>query len=111
VKLLFHNDPPELTRQLAPIGRDLPAPGRSVVIQNNAQAGLLHLFANDRWQTASNNSGGVQLRITRLAKPERDVPVWTLQTCGGWSRRRAEVGSSSGAVEGLPAQLKVRRQP
>ena len=92
VTLLFHNDPPKLTRQLAPVGRDLPAPGRSVVIQNDEQAGLLHLFANDWWQTASNNSGGVQLRITRLAALERDVPVWTLQKGGGWARHEAGEG-------------------
>ncbi len=111
VKLLFHNDPPELTRLLAPIGRDLAAPGQSVVIQNEAQGGLLHLFANDWWQTASNNSGGVQLRITRLAGPERDVPVWTLLACGGWSRRQAEVEAGSGAVDEVPDQARVRRQP
>ena len=86
VKLLFHNDPRKLTRQLAAIGHDLTEPGASILIRNDAPAGLLYLFANDWWQTASNNSGGVQLSIARLAVAGEDAPLWTLQADGGWNR-------------------------
>jgi hypothetical protein len=43
----FANDPLELTKQLAPIGQDLAAPGLSVIRRNDAASGLLYLFAND----------------------------------------------------------------
>ncbi len=99
VKRLFHNDPPELTRLLAPIGRDLAVPGWSVVTQNQAQAGLLHLFANDWRQTDSNNSGGVQLRITRLATPDSGVPAGRCGCAADGAGRRAERGSGSGRTE------------
>lgn len=89
VKLLFHNDPPGLTRLLAPIGWDLAVPGWS----NGVQASLPHLFANELFandwrQMASDNSGGVQLRITRLATPDPGVPAWMLRACSGWSRQQ-----------------------
>ncbi len=87
IRLLFHNDPPQLTRQLAAIGQDLTAPGSSILIRNDAPAGLLHLFANDWWQTASNNSGGISLRIAHAAGAAGDdAPLWTLRPDGGWNR-------------------------
>lgn len=86
VPLLFHNDPLELTRQLAPLGSDLSRPGNEVVLQNEAPAGLLYFFANDWWQTASNNSGGVRLRLGRIDAPEPTIPLWNLQSDGEWSR-------------------------
>src|SRR3546814_18066168 len=61
VKLLFVSDPVELLEQVAFFGRDLERLGDSVWIRNEAHGGLLYLFANDRWQTASNNSGGLHL--------------------------------------------------
>ena len=79
VKLLFVSDPEELTGQLAPIGRDLHAPGDAVVLRNDAHGGLLYLFANDWWQTASNNSGGIRLRIERLRETDPTTPAWLLQ--------------------------------
>jgi hypothetical protein len=86
LRILFRNDPIELTRQVAAIGRDLPWPGRSIALRNDAPAGLLYLFANDWWQTASNNSGGLQLRIERLDEPDIAIPLWTTRACGSWVR-------------------------
>ena len=91
VPLLFHNDPRELTCQLAPIGQDLGGAGASVLMRNEASAGLLYLFANDWWQTASNNSGGVRLFIENVTtsatgSPTADMPLWTLQANGDWNR-------------------------
>jgi|GEM_PF-103535 len=79
VKFLFVSDPEELTGQLAPIGRDLHAPGDAVILRNEAHGGLLYLFANDWWQTASNNSGGIRLRIERLRETDPATPAWLLQ--------------------------------
>lgn len=81
--LLFGNDPPELRSQLAPIGPALVGEGAAVLLQSHAPGGLLHLFANDWWQTASNNSGGLKLRIERVAE---GVPTLTLNANGTWER-------------------------
>jgi hypothetical protein len=86
LRILFSNDPVELTRQIAAIGQDLPMPGCSVMLRNEAPAGLLYLFANDWWQTASNNSGGLQLRIARLDEADPAVPLWTALAKGCWTR-------------------------
>lgn len=85
IRLLLFNDPPELQRQLASFGRDLSAPSKSITLRSQAPAGLLHLYANDWWQTASNNSGAVRLRIARAAAGG-GAPAWTLDRHGGWSR-------------------------
>ena len=79
--LFFGNDPDELKSQLAPIGAAMAQPG-GVVLQSRAPAGLLHLFANDWWQTASNNSGGLKLKIERLSD---GVPTLLLDECGSWT--------------------------
>ncbi len=94
VELLFHNDPWELTRQLAAIGQDLATPDMSVLIHNEAPAGVMYLFANDWWQTASNNSGGAWLRIAHVTAAEEGPPLWTLRVDGGWSRDGQCVGDS-----------------
>jgi hypothetical protein len=85
LKLLFVNDPPELRRQLASFGRDLTRPGARVFVVSEAPAGLLHMFANDWWQTASNNSGAIRLRLRRVLDPEDGVPVWRLRESGVWN--------------------------
>ncbi|MBN9562251.1 MAG: DUF2235 domain-containing protein [Alphaproteobacteria bacterium] len=85
-RILFGKDPIELTRQVAAIGQDLAWPGSSIMLRNDAPAGLLYLFANDWWQTASNNSGGLQLRIERLDEPDATLPLWTTRACGSWVR-------------------------
>ena len=75
---LFVRDPWELRQQVAPVGCDLKVRGDSVVIQNNGADGLLHVFANDAWMTAANNSGGLEMSIERL--PANSVvgePIWT----------------------------------
>lgn len=79
-KYFFVTDPRELVGQLAPIGADLTEPGRSVRLRNEAQSGLLYLFANDWWQTAGNNSGGIALRLDRLAADDAagPDPLWVL---------------------------------
>ena len=84
--LLFHNDPAALTRQLAPLGADLARPGDAILLRNEAPSGLLYLFANDWWQTASNNGGGVQLELARVEPGEARLPMWTLRMDGGWVR-------------------------
>lgn len=89
VRMLFRNDPAELTRQLAPIGGDLSKSGDTVLLQNDAPAGLLYFFANDWWQTASNNSGGVRLRLARIALPSPAAPLWNLKPDGSWCRSAA----------------------
>ena len=82
IKMLVGNDPEELKSQLAAIGRDLLRP-EGVVFRSDAPAGLLHLFANDWWQTASNNSGGLRLEIERIADGRA---LWVLGAEGAWSR-------------------------
>lgn len=101
VKLLFGNDPRELTHQLAALGRDLAKPGMSITIRNNAPAGLLHMFANDWWQTASNNSGGVRLSIKRVIEPNQDIPLWELRAKEGWSRNGREASNARGETVGV----------
>ncbi len=86
LRILLVRDPDELTCQLAPIGRDLGRKNAAVLIRNEAQSGLLYLFANDWWQAASNNSGGLQLRIERVAGDAEASPVWTLDPAGRWQR-------------------------
>jgi hypothetical protein len=89
VRLLFVNDPPELRAQLASFGRDLARPGASVFVTSDAPAGLLHLFANDWWQTASNNSGAIRMRLSRVAAAAPGAPLWTLGANGVWAPPKA----------------------
>src|SRR5438105_4793029 len=51
---------------------------------------VLYLFANDWWQTANNNSGGVRLSIERITAVEGSAPLWTLQAQAGKGWIRAE---------------------
>lgn len=85
IKLLFHNDPQKLTKQLAPIGKNLGWPNDSIILYSKAPAGMLYMFANDWWQTASNNSGGIRIRITRIEKVNHALPIWILNEDGTWS--------------------------
>jgi hypothetical protein len=103
VTLLFHNDPPQLTRQLAAIGQDLTEPGASIFLRNEAQAGLLYLFANDWWQTASNNSGGVALQLLRTDEEANGVPLWILRAGGSWIRR-VSVASITRSASSHPSE-------
>ncbi|WP_180982467.1 DUF2235 domain-containing protein [Methylocella silvestris] len=90
LKFLFYSAPKELLDQIAMLGCDLHRPGDGVCLVNEAPGGLLHMFANDWWQTSSNNSGGPRLRVTRLAHPDEGAPIWTLEASGSaWSRRTA----------------------
>jgi hypothetical protein len=63
---LVRREPRLLLNQVAPIGRSLAAPGASLLIRSERPAGLLYLFANDLWQTFLNNSGEIELELTRL---------------------------------------------
>lgn len=88
LRYLGRSAPSELQRQLASIGRSLRQPGDALCLINQAPSGMLHLFANDWWQTATNNSGGPALRITRIDKPLGGLPTWTLARDGedfAWS--------------------------
>ncbi|HVY15498.1 MAG TPA: DUF2235 domain-containing protein [Rhodopila sp.] len=82
LRYLFTSAPAELQHQIARIGRHLGTPGASICLTSAAPSGLLHLFANDWWQTASNNSGGPRLRITRIDGAEPDAPLWSLSESG-----------------------------
>lgn len=87
LRLLFMNDPVELRQQLAPLGRDLPTPGATVFIRSDAPSGLLHLFANDHWHAAGDNSGGIRLQITRVRQTrpgQITKPCWRLKDDGIW---------------------------
>jgi hypothetical protein len=85
---LFVRDPRELRQQIAPVGRDLKNRGDSVVIQNNGEDCLLHLFANDAWMTAANNSGGLEMTLQRLTADEpAQGPVWTFASRRSRGRR------------------------
>ena len=86
LRILLVRDPDELTSQLAAIGQDLGRQHASVLIRNEAESGLLHVFANDWWQAASNNSGSLQLRIERVEGHVDAAPVWTLDPAGRWQR-------------------------
>ncbi|HYF07772.1 MAG TPA: DUF2235 domain-containing protein [Acetobacteraceae bacterium] len=83
-RYLAVSDPVELQCQVAPIGalfkeRGEGEPGRRVVIiRNDAGAGLLHLFANDTWATAANNSGSVTLSIRRVEEGTPDFVLTPL---------------------------------
>lgn len=82
---LFLRDPEPLLDQVAPIGRTLTAVGSSVLIRSERPAGLLYLFANDLWQTYLNNSGELELELTRLdGKPEPGEATWLLPVAGPW---------------------------
>ena len=60
---------------------------------------LLHLFANDAWMTAANNSGGLEMTLQRLPADEpAQGPVWTFA-----SRR------SKGGREWIPANTEQWR--
>lgn len=92
-RYLFLRDPWELREQIAPVGRDLAMRGSSVVIQHDGEDGMLHLFANDAWMTAANNSGGLEMAIERLpAEATVDGPVW----------RFAAASSSEGSDDDPP---------
>jgi hypothetical protein len=76
---LFVRDPRELRQQVAPVGRDLKVQRDSIVIQNNGGDGLLYVFANDTWMTASDNSGALEMAIARVPSDEAtNEPIWTL---------------------------------
>ncbi len=80
--LIFCNRPPELINQLARIGQHLNKPGDCLFIENKAASGLLYLFANDWWQTAGNNSGGLHLRIARIDELTAGHPRWIIDDKG-----------------------------
>jgi uncharacterized protein (DUF2235 family) len=86
LRYLYVQDPKELVQQIAPIGRDLSAPGDAVWLHNGAASGLLYLFANDLWLTAGNNAGAVHLRIEHAQRPTNGEPCWSLGKDGYWQR-------------------------
>jgi hypothetical protein len=79
IPFLLWSAPKELLSQIARIGSDFEQPNDSIVLTSQAPCGLLHLFANDWWQTSANNSGGPRLRITRVDAPVAGKPLWSLQ--------------------------------
>ncbi|MBR0664343.1 DUF2235 domain-containing protein [Roseomonas hellenica] len=82
---LFLRDPRLLLNQVAPLGSSLMQPGDSLLIRSERPAGLLYLFANDLWQTYANNSGELELELTRLeADPASQEPLWLLPRSGRW---------------------------
>lgn len=84
-RLLFVNTPKRLICTTAAFGTHLRAPNDSICLTSAAPSGLLHLFANDWWQTASNNSGALHLRLRRLLPTEAPLhPHWQLTAAGTW---------------------------
>jgi uncharacterized protein (DUF2235 family) len=82
---LFIRDPKLLLGQIAPVGQSLTTMGSSVLIRSERPAGMLYLFANDLWQTYLNNSGELELELTRLdQEPEQGEATWTLPVTGPW---------------------------
>jgi hypothetical protein len=82
---LLNRDPRLLLNQLAPIGQSLKIKGSSVLIRSDRPEGLLYLFANDLWQTYLNNSGELELELTRLnQEPEPGEATWLLPVAGPW---------------------------
>jgi hypothetical protein len=82
---LFRRDPRLLLNQLAPLGQSLPVYGSSILIRSERPAGMLYLFANDLWQTYLNNSGELEMELTRLdGEPGSEEAVWVLPKAGPW---------------------------
>ncbi|MBL6080319.1 DUF2235 domain-containing protein [Belnapia sp. T18] len=82
---LLKRDPRLLLNQLAPLGQSLAMQGSSVLIRSERPAGMLYLFANDLWQTYLNNSGELELELTRLdGEPRTEEAVWVLPKAGPW---------------------------
>ncbi len=87
LRYLFRRGPWLLLSEVAPLGENLAAPGATLLLRSDRADGMLHLFANDLWQTARNNSGALDLSIERLAgDPGGAEPLWHLPGRGGWSR-------------------------
>jgi uncharacterized protein (DUF2235 family) len=82
---LFKRDPRLLLNQIAPVGVSLKSKGNSVLIRSCRPAGMLYLFANDLWQTYSNNTGELELELTRLnGEAKSSEAVWVLPWTGRW---------------------------
>jgi hypothetical protein len=82
---LFVRDPEPLLEQVAPIGQSLTTKGGSVLIRSERPAGMLYLFGNDLWQTYLNNSGELELELTRLDRvPGPGEVTWVLPIAGPW---------------------------
>lgn len=60
LRVLLLEDPPELVRELIPIGAVPSAPFSAT------QTGLLWVFANDWWKFYENNTGALRLTVRRL---------------------------------------------
>ena len=82
---LFRRDPRMLLNQVGALGSSLRQPGDTILIASGRPPGLLHLFANDLWQTYANNTGAIALELTRLtADPGGAEPLWMLPAAGPW---------------------------
>lgn len=64
LRFLFLADPPELTRQLVPVGRKLK--DGTVRLRMEAENGMLYAFANDAWLFYENNSGAIVVDVERV---------------------------------------------
>lgn len=87
LKYLLVRDPRELTRTLAPLGRHLEKSGDAVFLRSEAPSGMFYCFANDVWLTYANNTGSIELDITRIGPSELPGtgPVITISPDGGVS--------------------------
>ena len=82
LQFLFVRDPPQLRRQVVPLGRGMAAQPRPFVwLTHQGEPGLLYLFANDLWQTAGNNSGGLDLSIA-VETDAPGTPHWQINRVG-----------------------------
>ena len=76
---LLRRAPQLLLDQIALIGRDLANVKDSISLKRTAPSGLLYLFVNDLWQTASNNSGGPRLSIEPVEEFDASGVLFTLE--------------------------------
>lgn len=79
---LFVRDPGQLRMQVAALGRGMATRAPATVwLTHEGEPGLLHLFANDLWQTAGNNSGGLDLSIA-METGKALAPHWRVTKQG-----------------------------
>lgn len=96
LQYLLVRDPPQLRVQVVPLGRGMAgkAPANAW-LTHDGEPGLLHLFANDLWQTATNNSGGLDLTIA-IETDKVGEPHWRVSKNGFVQEAKAHAPSASG---------------
>ena len=76
---LIRADPHELTDTLFSLGA---VAARDVYLEVESPSGVLHCFANDLWAFYENNSGAVELDVTRLPNDASPTPAIVVTATG-----------------------------